>query len=405
MAIALVFNPGSNSLKFELVKLRDGQRVASEASKLASAALDDIGKRTMLRVYDGRKTTEERDVEARDMGLAVRVALRWLREKEELRERMAKLTLVGLRVVHGGMKHGGAARVTAEVLAEIAALEDLAPLHNQSSMDILEVLGAEMPGTPAWVTFDTAFHRTLPEVAWRYPIEREMADRHGVRKYGFHGVSHRYMLEYFADVTGRRPEEVTAVTLHLESGCSACAIRRGRSVDTTMGLTPLEGLMMGSRSGSVDPAIVPYLMRKERMSGEEVLGVLNKRSGMLGIAGGTLDTRELVKRGDAAAGLALAMFGYRVRLAVGAYLAALGDAEAVLFGGGIGENSPWLREEVCAGLGGWGLKLDREVNAGATVGVARVSTEGSRLAAWAMPVEEGLQIAHECWLAMGAEGH
>lgn len=211
------------------------------------------------------------------------------------------------------------------------------------------------------------------------------------------------MLELYARTVGKRPEEISVVTLHLESGCSAAAISRGQSIDTTMGLTPLEGLMMGSRSGSIDPAIVPYLMRKENTGADEILKLLNKRSGMLGIAGETLDTRILVKRDDAAARLALSMFSYRVRLAVGAYLAALGEAEAVLFGGGIGEDSPWLRSDVCQGLTGWGLDLDADLNDRSTSGLVCVSKPGSRLAAWAIPVEEGLQIAHECDLALKAE--
>ncbi len=406
MAVALVFNPGSNSLKFDLVELHAEQRAAAEATKLASAVLDDVGKGATLSVYggdDGREIVAKHDAEAPDMAGAARAALRWLREQEPLSGKLETLTLAGVRVVHGGTAYGGAVRFSDEVRKEIEALEELAPLHNQSSLDILDVLADELAGAPAFVTFDTAFHRTLPEVAWRYPIERETADRNGVRKFGFHGVSHRYMLELYAQTVGKRPEEVTVVTLHLESGSSACAIRKGRSVDTTMGLTPLEGLMMGSRSGSVDPAIVPYLMRREATSADEILTLLNKRSGLLGIAGGSLDTRDLVKRDDDAAKLALRMFSYRVRLAVGAYLAALGDAEAVLFGGGIGEDSPWLREDVCAGLEGWGLELDREANERATEGLARISREGSRLQAWAVPVEEGLQIAHECLRALGEE--
>ena len=403
MAVALVLNPGSNSLKFELVEGVAGQRVATEAKGLASATIDDIGKGSTMSGQVGEREVPKQPAEAGDMGAAVRFALRWMREQKDVSDALGRVELSGVRVVHGGTKYDRAARVTEEVRADIRAMEELAPLHNQSSLDILEVLGMEMSELPAYVTFDTAFHRTLPEVAWRYPIERTTADRHGVRKFGFHGVSHRYMLETYAQRVGKRPEEVTAVTLHLESGCSACAIARGRSVDTTMGMTPLEGLMMGSRSGSVDPAIVPYLMRKEDESAEDVLELLNKRSGMLGIAGGTLDTRELVKRGDEAAKLALAMFGYRVRLAVGAYLAALGDAEAVLFGGGIGENSPWLRTMVCEGLTGWGLELDGEVNERSVEGMARISKEGSRLAAWAAPVDEGLQIAHECLQARSAE--
>ncbi len=398
-SIALVFNPGSNSLKFDLIELVDGQRRASEAAKLTSGALDGIGKQAKLSISKGGQVASEQDTQASDMGAGVRAVLGWLREQKDLVEPLRQLAFAGVRVVHGGSQFAAATRVSPEVHRHIEALEELAPLHNKPSLEILDVLAQELPRTPAFVAFDTVFHRTLPEIAWRYPIERETADRHGVRKFGFHGISHRYMLEHYAHTVGKPKEEVSLVTLHLESGSSACAIARGRSVDTTMGLTPLEGLMMGSRSGSIDPAILPYLMRKENQSADEILTLLNKRSGLLGIAGGTLDTRKLVERGDDAARLALAMFSYRVRLAVGAYLAALGDAEAVLFGGGIGEDSPWLREDVCAGLGGWGLTLDRERNR-STAGLVRVSTQGSRLHAWAFPVEEGLQIAHECALAL-----
>ncbi len=398
MSIALVFNPGSNSLKFDLIELAAGQRLASEAVKLASGTLDGIGKQPRLSIDKGGQGTSEQGIQAADMASGVRAALSWLHEQEDLADPLRRLTFTGVRVVHGGSQFAAATRVSPQVRRQIEALEELAPLHNKPSLDILDVLAQELPQTPTFVTFDTVFHRTLPETAWRYPIERETADRHGVRKFGFHGISHRYMLEHYAHTVGKPVEEVSLVTLHLESGSSACAIARGRSVDTTMGLTPLEGLMMGSRSGSIDPAILPYLMRKENKSADEILTLLNKRSGLLGIAGGTLDTRELVQRGDDAARLALAMFSYRVRLAVGAYLAALGDAEAVLFGGGIGEDSPWLREDVCAGLGGWGLTLDRELNR-STTGLVRVSTDSSRLHAWAFPVEEGLQIAHECALA------
>ncbi len=401
MALALVFNPGSNSLKFELVELKDGQQVASDARKLASASVDEIGKEdSKLTVYvSPRGEAPETPSDARDMTGAVARAIEWIRGQRELADQLEKLAFVGVRVVHGGTTYGCAVRFSDAVRREIEALEELAPLHNKSSLEILQVLARELPDVPAYVTFDTAFHRTLPEVAWRYAIERETADRHGVRKFGFHGVSHRYMLEQYAKMAGKRPEECTLVTLHLESGCSACAIRDGRSVDTTMGMTPLEGLMMGSRSGSIDPAILPYLMHKEDKSADDILALLNKRSGMLGIAGGTLDTRELVKRDDDAARLALAMFGYRVRLAVGAYLACLANAEAVLFGGGIGEDSPWLRTAVCEGLGGMGLELDPNSNDAAVKGTARISTGACRLQAWSLPVEEGLQVAHECALA------
>lgn len=363
--VVLVFNPGSNSLKYELVETCKGQSFASDGRKIAGGAIDGV----------------------EEMSAAVREALQKL-------GRLESVERVGVRVVHGGGKYAHAMRVTEEVRRDIEAFEELAPLHNRSSLDVMEGLRVQMPDIPVYVTFDTAFHASIPEVAWRYPINREVADRHGVRKFGFHGVSHRYMVEEFAKRTRRKAESVSLVTTHLESGASACAVRAGRSVDTTMGFTPLEGLMMGSRSGSVDPAIMPFLMQREGMSANDVLTLLNKRSGFKGLAG-ELDTRVLEKRCGADAQLAMAMFAYRVRMAVGAYLAALGDAQAVLLGGGIGEDSPWLRKAVCDGLQGWGVTLDEEANR-STEGMVRVSAEGSRLEVWAMPVDEALQIAHEC---------
>ncbi len=400
MKCALALNPGSNSLKFELVALKAGAARASELPKLASAVIDDVGKGARLSVYRGREVVEKKEVEAGDMQGAVRAALGWLRGQEEMAGAMREMEFAAVRVVHGGGRFEGPVEGAEEVKRGVEALEGLAPLHNASSLKVLDVLEAELGGVRRMLAFDTAFHRTLPEVAWRYPIERETADRFGVRKFGFHGLSHRWMLNEYAAAVGKKPEACTIVTLHLESGSSACAIRDGVSVDTTMGLTPLEGLMMGSRCGSVDPAIVEVLMRKMGVGVEEVMTVLEKKSGLLGIAGGSLDTRELVKREDRWAKLALEMFGYRVRLAVGAYLAALGEeCEAVVFGGGIGEDSPWVRTAVCAGLGAWGLRLDEAVNAGAVEGMARVSTEGSRLGAWSMAVEEGLEMVWECLAA------
>lgn len=404
MAYALALNPGSNSLKFELVEIRPEAAAASELPMLASATLDDIGKEPKLSVFEGRKVVAREACEAADMQAAVGAAVRWLREQEGLRAAVRELAFVAVRVVHGADRFHKPVEVNREVREAIASLQELSPLHNRSSLEILEVLGEELPSAKQMVAFDTAFHQTLPEVAWRYPIERELADRFGVRKYGFHGLSHRYLLNQYAKAVGKLPEECTLITLHLESGSSACAIRNGQSVDTTMGLTPLEGLMMGSRSGSVDPAVVPYLMGKLHSDAGEVMEVLEKKSGLLGVASGTLDTRELVKRDDRWAKLALAMFSYRVRLAVGAYLAALGrECEAVVFGGGIGEDSPWLREEVCEGLRGWGLELDAAANASLTEGEGRITKDGSRLHAWGMAVEEGLQMVWEC-LEAGKQG-
>lgn len=400
MPNALVFNPGSHSLKFELIETLPGQKFASQGVKLASAMIEGIGEAAKLQVFRGYDVIGEESCEAADMAHGARVALRWLRSQQlETRPLLDQVEFVAVRVVHGGNLYTTPVRVDDNARRDIESFQELAPLHNKSAMEILDLLSAEMADKPVMVTFDTAFHATIPEVAWRYPIERATADQLQIRKYGFHGLSHRYMLEEYARTVDKPVEEITIVSLHLESGCSAAAIRKGCSVDTTMGMTPLEGLMMGSRSGSIDPAIVPYLMTKIHLSPHETLDLLNKRSGLMGIAGGSLDTRVLEERSDDAAKLALAMFAYRVRMAVGAYLAVLEDAEAVLFGGGIGEDSPWLRSAVCAGLKGWGLELDAEINERSTQGQARLTRDNSRLHAYSMSVDEALQMAHECALA------
>ena len=392
----LVFNPGSNSLKFEVVDTAEDQRFASAGQKRLSAAIESFGKpgkRATLSVIEGRETVHQQEVDVHDFAGATQFAVQWIRSQPD--SDMDALAGIGVRVVHGGPHFDGAVRWSEEVRKQVESLEELAPLHNKASLEIIDAVAPLLPGIPIAITLDTAFHRTLPEVAWRYPIDRELADRHGLRKFGFHGVSHRYLMKRYAELAGRVPEEVSVVSLHLESGSSACAIRNGRSVDTSMGLTPLEGLMMGSRSGSVDPALVEVLMRKEDVDVHGALDILNKQSGLLGV-GGDLDTRVLAKRDDGSARLALAMFSYRVRAYVGAYLAVLGGAEAVIFGAGIGEDSPAIRAAICKGLEYAGLQLDPEKNDAATSGEALVSAPGSRVALWAMPSEEGLQIAHEC---------
>ncbi len=390
---ALVFNPGSNSLKFEWIVLDEQVRIAADAHSLVQGTIDGIGKQPTLTAAVHGEPQPQQPCEAADMQAAVRAAFAWLRSQKDVPQKPA---FAGVRVVHGGALFHHAMPCDDAVRKGIASLEELAPLHNSSSLAVLQALDAELPGTPAYAAFDTAFHTTLPEKAWRYPIHCETADRHGIRKFGFHGLSHRYMLERFSRLAGKPKEELSLVTLHLESGSSACAIANGCSADTTMGLTPLEGLMMGTRSGSIDPSVVPLLARKEGKSADEVLTLLNKQSGLLGIAGGSLDTRELCKRDDDAAKLALAMFSYRVRAAVGAYLAVLGRVDAVIFGGGIGENSPWLRADVAHGLTLYGLDFDVEKNERTTEGEACLSRAGSRFAAWSMPVDEAKQIALEC---------
>lgn len=394
MPLVLAFNPGSASLKFELIEVQVAQAIASEGRKLLSASVEGIGKQPHLLVFDGRTVAETLPCPAHDMRSAAACALDLLRHRAP--QPLDHLTLIGVRVVHGGSKYLSPARFTPKVRNDIESFEELAPLHNKSSLEVIDALEPALPKIPIYTAFDTSFHATLPEHAWRYPIPRDLADRFSIRKYGFHGLSHRFMLEQYAHVIGKSPGDVTIVTLHLESGSSAAAIQNGRSIDTTMGLTPLEGLMMGTRSGSIDPAILPLLMRKLGASANIVMHILNHRSGLIGIAGDTFDTRDLVKRNDTAAQLALRMFAYRIRLAVGSYLAALENAEAIIFGGGIGEDTPSVRSHICRGLASFGLDFDEGINELSTSGFARLSLPSSRLHALVIPVEEGLQIAHEC---------
>ena len=397
MPIVLAFNPGSNSLKFDIVEVSAAQRYASEGKKLLSGVIDDIGKRTELKLTQGGKTVASEAVDARDFSGATERVLDALESAQDTDvPKLKDVELAGVRVVHGGDAFSSAVRLSDRVREEIERREPLAPLHNANSLRIIDVVRKRLPRLPFAAAFDTAFHHTIPEHAWRYPIPPSLADRYGIRRFGFHGLSHRYMLERYAQLVSQPPEAVSVVTLHLEGGSSAAAIGNGKSLDTSMGLTPLEGLMMGTRSGSVDPALIPFLMREASMGIEEVMNILEKKSGLLGVSGITLDTRELRKREDEASRLALKMFAYRVLHFVGAYLAILGHAQAVIFGGGIGENTPEVRVPVCAGLGGWGLDVDEETNWRTYDGDARISRDNSRLAAWVIHVEEGVQVAHEC---------
>ncbi len=302
-------------------------------------------------------------------------------------------------MVHGGDLFAEPALIDDEVLAAVEALTDLAPLHNAPSLSAIRAARAALgPGVPMVATFDTAFHRTLPEHASRYAIPLELADKHHIRRYGFHGLAHRYMTERYAAITSTPLEQVKLVTLQLGNGCSATAVEGGRSVDTSMGFTPLEGLVMGTRSGDVDPSLAGFLARREAVDITEVEGWLNTRSGLLGVSGRSADMRELLEaeaQGDARAALAVAMFCYRVRKYVGAYLAALGGANAVVFGGGIGENAPPVRARVCANMEWCGLTLDEERNARTIGSEGRISAGDSRVHAYVIPVDEEGVIAQD----------
>jgi acetate kinase len=396
----LVMNPGGNSLKVEVVSCAPEQRYAFEGRKLVSLILEGIGKAPCLSVQEGKKVVHTEPMQAKDYGEAATSILTWLEKEKRLTR--DDIACVGLRVVHGGRRFVEAVQVTAAVEQEIRDFERLAPLHNKSSIALLQPIRRGLAEVPIYAVFDTAFHRTIPEVASLYAIPTGLAEKHGIRRFGFHGTSHRYMLERAAHMLGRPPQELNLVTMHLESGCSVTAIRQGQSVDNTMGFTPLEGLMMGSRSGDVDPSLVAFLMREQHLEVDEVMTLLNKESGLLGISGKSLDTRVLMKEygKDPRVTLAIDMFSYRLVKAVGAYLCALGGADAIVFGGGIGENNELVRERVCAALRWCGMEMDKEKNQMLIDVEGELSTANSAFRALVVVAEEGLQIAHECSQAL-----
>jgi acetate kinase len=343
-------------------------------------------------------------IKAADYGDAVSSILKWCEANAGDPGRgLRDLDCIGVRVVHGGMDFDSPALIDSRVEEKIIALEKLAPLHNKSSIEVLPPLRERFGQVPIYGVFDTAFHRTIPEHAALYAIPPELADKHQIRRYGFHGISHRYLLERYSFLAGKDPGECSVVSTHLESGCSVTAVHLGKSIDNSMGLTPLEGLMMGTRSGDVDPALIPFLMREEKMSVDEVMTLLNKKSGLLAVSGDSLDTRILMEHyeSDPRVKLAMHMFAYRVRKTVGAYFAALASGEALIIGGGIAENNMLIRQYVCEGLCSLGLEIDHQANKSLIDTEGRLSTKASKLQAWVIPTHESLQIAHECSLATG----
>jgi acetate kinase len=308
------------------------------------------------------------------------------------------LAAVGHRIVHGGNRFPASVLIDDDVITALSALEALAPLHNPPAIKAIracrEALGA---ATPMVAAFDTAFHQTLPEYAASYALPFALARRHQIRRYGFHGLAHHYLAWRYAELTGRAVDQVTIITLHLGNGCSACAIRHGVSVDTSMGFTPLEGLVMGTRSGNLDPAVVSYLVQHEGVSVAEVEHWLNERSGLLGVSGRSNDMRELLAHAqdDARCQLAVELFCYRARQYVGAYLAVLGGAQALVFSGGIGEHSPAVRATICADMQWCGLHIDAAQNARIIGTEGRISTADAAVHAYVIPTDEEIVIARD----------
>jgi acetate kinase len=391
----LAVNCGSSTLKFKLVE------VGRTTRTVARGLVDRIGDEKSPLTLDVEGVVIDKLTSAPDHEAAILAVLEQLASAK-----LPAPEAFGHRVVHGGDRFDGPAVIDGDVMSHIEALGELAPLHNGPSLAAIGAsLGETGPQVPMVAVFDTAFHRTMPESASLYPIPRELAEKHGIRRYGFHGTAHGCMVERYCALTATPEENTRLITLQLGNGCSAAAVSGGRSVDTSMGFTPLEGLMMGTRSGSVDPSLVGFLARREGVDASDVEGWLNKRSGLLGISGTSRDVREVLdaeKDGDESAALALEMFCARVRKQIGAYLSTLGGADAVVFGGGIGENAPPIRERVLSGMGWCGLDLAPVRNASAVGVEARITTDDSKIHAYVVSVDEEIKIATETAHLLGA---
>jgi acetate kinase len=388
--IVLALNCGSTSVKFELLRADDRRAEDEGWRRLCRGTVAGLGDSAELRFVAEAGPGLRRDGTVPDHAAALRHVLDWLGEVG------ARPDAVGHRIVHGGSRFVGPALVDDQVTAAIAELETLAPLHNGPGLAGIRACRAALGrGVPMVAVFDTAFHATLPDHAACYAIPAELARRHGIRRYGFHGLAYQSVVTRYGRLTGVSPERVTIVALHLGGGCSAAAIREGRSVETSMGFTPLEGLVMATRSGDLDPAVVAHLARGEGATVEEVERWLNERSGLLGLSGTSGDVRDLLARAgrDPAARLAIEAFCHRAQKYVGAYLAALGGAQAVVFSGGIGENAAEVRARICRGLEWLGLALDDARNRALVGAARRISVDGSRLEAWVVPASEERVIA------------
>lgn len=400
----LVLNCGSSTLKFQII-VTDQELISADSDRrLASGVVERIGSQALI-TFQAEGRTKVRTAEpVRDHRTAIDKVLRWIISPESEIEHINSLGdihAVGHRVVHGGERFQKSVRVDHDVLEGIEDCIELAPLHNPSNLKgiraAMELLGQGMPQV---AVFDTAFHSTMPEESYLYAIPYQLYRRYKVRRYGFHGTSHRYVAYRYRRLHGLEAEQVNIITLHLGNGCSACAIRGGQSRNTSMGFTPLEGLVMGTRSGDLDPSLVEYVMHKEGLDIHEVDSLLNKRSGLLGISGLTSDMRELLEEEeehqDRRARLAVEIFCRRVKRYIGGYLAEMGGAEAVVFTGGIGENSAAVRERICTGLEVLGLQLDRDRNRSVAPGsIGEISADGSRLRALVIPTNEELLIARD----------
>lgn len=387
----LVINCGSSSLKFQLIN-------SESEAVLAKGLCERIG-------IDGRLTYQpaggEKAVTEKAMPThteAIQFVIDALTDTETgVVKSLEEINAVGHRVVHGGENFSKSVVVTPEVKKAIEECNDLAPLHNPANLIGIDACESLMPGTPQVVVFDTAFHQTMPEKAYMYGLPYEYYDKYKVRRYGFHGTSHSFVSKRVAEFLGRPYDATKTIVCHLGNGSSICAVLNGKSVDTSMGLTPLEGLVMGTRSGDIDPAIMEFIAKKENLDIAGIMNVLNKKSGVEGLSGVSSDFRDLdsaAKEGNARAALALEVFAYRVAKYVGSYAAAMNGVDNIVFTAGIGENDGAMRAKICSYLGYLGIEIDAEANGKRGEEIV-ISTPDSKVTVLVIPTNEELAIARE----------
>lgn len=396
----LVLNCGSSSIKYQLLNPHTNV-------KLASGVMEKIGlKGAFLKHQNGDEEKVKFEGEVLDHQVGIEYILGVLQsEKHGCLTSLNEINAVGHRVVHGGEDFKGSVLIDDDVIKQMEKCIDLAPLHNPPNLKGIYAISALIPEVPQVGVFDTAFHQTMPDYAYMYGIPKSLYDKYKIRRYGFHGTSHRYVSEHACEFLGLDYSKTKVINCHLGNGGSLCAINCGKSVDTTMGFTPVEGLLMGTRAGDLDIGAVTYIMDKEKIGTESASTLFNKHSGMLGVSGVSSDAREIedaaYKHGNKDALLAIQIFQYRIKKYIGAYIAAMGGCDVLTFTGGIGENSDIDRAQICENMDFLGIKVDPAKNNGVRGKDAIISADDSRITVCIIPTDEELMIASETMLVLG----
>lgn len=397
----LVLNCGSSSIKYQLFDMET-------KSVLAKGGIEKIGlEGSFLKLTqpDGEKVTLTKDIPEHTTGVRFIISVLTGEEYGVIKS-INEIDAVGHRMVHGGEKFSSSVLLTDEVMKDFEACSELAPLHNPANIKGVNAVKDIAPDMPQVGVFDTSFHQTLPDYAYIYGVPYELYEKYGIRRYGFHGTSHRYITKRVCEILGVKPEDKKIITCHIGNGGSIAAVKNGKCVDTTMGLTPLEGLMMGTRSGDIDPGAIPFIMEKLQLDGKGLSDLLNKKSGVLGVSGVSSDMREVeaaAKAGNKRAELANTIYFYRIKKYIGAYAAAMGGVDIIVFAGGVGENQAPCREAALEGLEFIGVELDKELNKKSRGEEIVLSTPESKVKVVLVPTDEELMIASDTYEIVSAK--